>query len=137
MADLDRHLERGEKYITKGKFGPAVQEYKAAYDLAPQNLNLLRTLADLCVRAGQHDDAVHYYGELFDKYAEKSDASKGIPLFRKSLQGSPQPPERYGLLGRLLQAAKKIDEAPAGRPRARQRRQSGGAGRPGHPDGQG
>jgi len=111
MADLDRHLERGEKYITKGKFGAAVEEYKAAYGLAPQNLNLLRTLADLCVRAGQHDDAVHYYGELFDKYAEKSDVSKGIPLFRKSLQGSPQPPERYDRLGRLLQAAKKIEEA--------------------------
>jgi diguanylate cyclase (GGDEF)-like protein len=111
MADLDKHLERAEKYITKGKFGPAVQEYKAAYDLAPQNLNLLRTLADLCVRAGQNDNAVHYYGELFDKYAEKNDVSKGIPLFRKSLQGSPQPPERYDRLGRLLQGAKKTDEA--------------------------
>ncbi|HKZ52557.1 MAG TPA: tetratricopeptide repeat protein, partial [Candidatus Acidoferrales bacterium] len=111
MADLDKHLERGEKYITKGKFGAAVEEYKAAYELAPQNLNLLRTLADLCVRAGQNDDAVHYYGQLFDKYAEKNDVSKGIPLFRKSLQGSPQPPERYDRLGRLLQGAKKTDEA--------------------------
>jgi tetratricopeptide (TPR) repeat protein len=107
MADLDKHLERAEKYAVKGKLGAAIQEYKAAYDIVPHNLNLLRTIADLCVREGRREEAVRYYGDLFDNYAAKNDATKGIPLFRKSLQGAPQPAERYASLARLLQRAKK------------------------------
>jgi tetratricopeptide (TPR) repeat protein len=107
----DKHLERAEKYAVKGKLGAAIQEYKAAYDIVPHNLNLLRTIADLCVREGRREEAVRYYGDLFDNYAAKNDATKGIPLFRKSLQGAPQPAERYASLARLLQRAKKNDEA--------------------------
>jgi diguanylate cyclase (GGDEF)-like protein len=111
MADLEKHLERAEKYISKGKLSSAIDEYKAAYEIVPQNLNLLRTIADLCVREGRKSEAVGYYGELFDRYAEKNDATKGIPLFRKSLQDTPQPPERHARLAGLLRRAKKNDEA--------------------------
>jgi diguanylate cyclase (GGDEF)-like protein len=111
MADLDKHLERAEKYVSKGKLGAAIQEYKSAYEIVPQNLNLLRTVADLCTREGRRDEAVRYYGDLFDKYAEKNDATKGIPLFRKSLHDTPQPAERHASLARLLQRAKKDSDA--------------------------
>lgn len=111
MADLDKLLERAEKYVTKGKFEAAAEEYKEAYKLVPQNLDLLRTIGDLCVRAGRGDEAVRVYGELFDKYAEKNDANKGVPLFRKSLQDSPQPPERHFRLGGLMQRQGKADDA--------------------------
>jgi len=111
MADLDKHLERAEKYAAKGKFGAAIDEYKSAYNIVPHNLNLLRTIADLCMREGRKDEAVRYYGDLFDKYAEKNDTTKGIPLFHKSMQGTPQPAERHAALAKLLQRAKKDTEA--------------------------
>ncbi|MFQ5723876.1 MAG: diguanylate cyclase domain-containing protein, partial [Terriglobia bacterium] len=111
MADLERHLEKAEKYASKGKFDAALQEYKAAYQLAPKDLNLLQTIADLSVRAGKSDQALAHYGQLFDKYAEKMDAARGVPLFRKSLQGAPQPPGRYLKLGILLRRSRKSDEA--------------------------
>ncbi len=111
MADVSRNLERAEKYVTRGKFSAAVDEYLTAYRELPQDLNLLRTVADLCVRAERKEDALRYYGELFDRYAEKNDATRGVPLFRKSLQDSPQPPARWAGLGRLLERAKKTDEA--------------------------
>ncbi|MEE8199812.1 MAG: diguanylate cyclase [Candidatus Acidoferrales bacterium] len=113
MADLERHLEKAEKYASKGKFDAAVEEYKAAYQLAPQDLSLLQTIADLSVRAGKSDQALARYGELFDKYAEKMDAARGVPLFRKSLQGAPQSPERYLKLAILLQRSRKSKEAAA------------------------
>jgi len=111
MGDLDKHLERAEKYVSKGKFDSAVEEYKQAYAQVPHNLDLLRTIADLTVRAGNRSEAVRYYGELFDKYGEKNDANKAIPLFRKNLQETPQPPERHAKLGHLLQRNGKSDEA--------------------------
>jgi diguanylate cyclase (GGDEF)-like protein len=111
MADLEKHLQRAEKYVTKGKFAPALKEYKAAYQLAPRDLNLLHTIADLCARVGQKQEAIQYYGEIFDKYAQRNDAAKGIPLFHKYLQGSPQSAERYTGLARLLVRARKTEEA--------------------------
>ena len=111
MADIEKHLEKAEKYISKGKLLDAVQEYAAAYKLAPQNLDYLRSMGDLSAKGGKSEQALGYYGELFDKYCEKNDATRAVPLFRKSLQGVPQPPERVARLGLLLQRSRKNDEA--------------------------
>src|SRR3989338_9205403 len=111
MADIEKHLEKAEKYVSKGKLLDAVQEYAAAYKLAPQNLDYLRSMGDLSAKGGKSEQALGYYGELFDKYCEKNDATRAVPLFRKSLQGVPQPPERVARLGLLLQRSRKNDEA--------------------------
>lgn len=111
MADLQKHLEKAEKYVSKNKLEPAIQEYKAALELAPHNHELLRTIADLYARAGKGAEATRHYAELFDKYAEKNDATKGVALFRRSLQDSQQPPERYFKLALLLQRSRKNSEA--------------------------
>lgn len=111
MADIEKHLDRAEKYASKGKFLDAVEEYAAAYKQAPNNLDYLRLMGDLSMRGGKNEKALGYYGELFDKYCEKNDATRAVPLFRKSLQGVPQPPERVARLGLLLQRSRKNDEA--------------------------
>ena len=111
MADIEKILEKAEKYVSKGKLLDAVQEYAAAYKLAPTNLDYLRSMADLSAKAGKSEQALGYYGELFDKYCEKNDATRAIPIFRKSMQGAPQPPERVARLGLLLQRSRKNDEA--------------------------
>jgi diguanylate cyclase (GGDEF)-like protein len=74
-------------------------------------LELLRTVADLYVRANNPGEATRYYGELFDRLAERNDATKAVLLFRKSLQPTPQPPERHARLGALLQRQGKSSEA--------------------------
>src|SRR3990167_1751727 len=111
MAYIEKHLEKAEKYVSKGKLLDAVQEYAAAYKLAPQNLDYLRSMGDLSAKGGKSEQALGYYGELFDKYCEKNDATRAVPLFRKSLQGVPQPPERVARLGLLLQRSRMNDEA--------------------------
>ncbi|MCI0404001.1 MAG: tetratricopeptide repeat protein, partial [Acidobacteria bacterium] len=111
MADIEKHLERAEKYLSKGKYEAAIDEYKSALEQSPNNLELLRTVADLYVRAGNPGEATRYYGDLFDKLAERNDATKAVLLFRKSLQPTPQPPERHARLGALLQRQGKSSEA--------------------------
>ena len=111
MADIEKHLERAEKYLSKGKYEAAIDEFKSALEQSPSNTELLRTVADLYVRAGNPGQATRYYGELFDKLAERNDATKAVLLFRKSLQQSPQPPERHARLGALLQRQGKNSEA--------------------------
>ncbi len=111
MADIDKHLEKAEKYLGKGKYDAAIEEYKSALGLSPNNLELLRTIGDLYVRAGSPGDATRYYGDLFDKLAERNDATKAVLLFRKSLQQTPQPAERHSRLGALLQRQGKGGES--------------------------
>jgi len=111
MADIDKYLEKAEKYLSKGKYDAAIEEYKSALELSPNNTELLRTVADLYVRAGSPGEATRYYGDLFDKLAERNDATKAVLLFRKSLQQTPQPPERHARLGALLQRQGKGGEA--------------------------
>jgi len=111
MADIEKHLERAEKYLSKGKYEAAIEEYKAALEQSPNNLELLRTVADLYVRANNPGEATRYYGDLFDKLAERNDATKAVLVFRKSLQPTPQPPERHARLGALLQRQGKSSEA--------------------------
>lgn len=111
MADLEKHLEKAEKYLSKNKLGDAIEEYEAAYKLAPHNIELLRIIADLYARSGKTPEATRHYGELFDKYAEKNDAAKAVPLYHKSLQATPQPPERQAKFAYLLQRSGKNDEA--------------------------
>ncbi len=111
MADIDKYLEKAEKYLSKGKYDAAIEEYKSALQLSPNNIELLRTVGDLYVRAGSPGDATRYYGDLFDKLAERNDATKAVLLFRKSLQQTPQPAERHARLGALLQRQGKSGEA--------------------------
>jgi len=111
MADVQKHLEAAQKYLGRDKLDAAIGEYKAAYEAAPSQIELLRSIADLYMRLGKQADATRYYGELFDKYAEKKEAAKGVNLFQKSLKSSPQPPERWAKQGFLLQKSGKGGEA--------------------------
>ncbi|MFQ5663984.1 MAG: tetratricopeptide repeat protein [Terriglobia bacterium] len=111
MTELEKHLQKAEKYVSKNKIDLAIEEYKAAVELDPRQPDLLRNLADLCARSGETREANRYYGLAFDNYAEAKDAAKAVPLFRKSLQGTHQPPERYCTLGNLLQSLGKNPEA--------------------------
>ncbi len=71
MERIEKHLQKAEKYLSRNKIEAAIDEYKAAHELQPQDLELLSTLADLLVRANRKEESRQYYGKLFDKYAEK------------------------------------------------------------------
>lgn len=111
MADISKRLEKAQKYIEKGKIEQAAEEYRAIVEEEPRNPEHLRTLGDLLTRSDRASEAVHFYGLLFDRYAELNDARKAEALFRKSLKTTPQPPERTAKFGYLMQRLGKPDEA--------------------------
>ncbi len=110
MGDAEKHIEKAEKFLAKEKVGQAIDEYKAAYAGVPNNLGLLQTLADLCLRDKRDAEANKYYAELFDKSVEKNDAARAIRVFAR-LQKSPQPAERHANYAHLLIKQRKNPEA--------------------------
>ena len=111
MERIEKHLQKAEKYLSRNKIEAAIDEYKAAHELQPQDLELLSTLADLLVRANRKEESRQYYGKLFDKYAEKGDATRAVSIYRRSLQDTPQLAGRQFQLARLLERADKKDDA--------------------------
>jgi len=112
-SDLEKHLDRAEKALSKNKPEDAIKEFEAAHKLAPQNAEIIRNLGDLYARLNKTEQASHYYGLLFDRYFEQNDAAKAQALYRKSLEGSPQPPERVYRFAALQHRQAKASEAVA------------------------
>ena len=110
MADVDKHIDKGEALLAKNKLDGALEEFKAAYEGAKGNLNLLQQIADLCLRLDRKDEAAQYYGDLFDMACGKGDLKRASVIFPK-LQDTPQPPERYAKYAALLVNNKKNPEA--------------------------
>ena len=49
-------LKSAEKYVQQGKIAPAIDEYRKIVDADPNDLTMINTLGDLCVRAGRTED---------------------------------------------------------------------------------
>jgi len=112
-AELEQHLERAEKALSKNKLEQAIREYEAAHKLAPTDAEIIRTLGDLYTRTNKPDSASHYHGLLFDRYFEQNDAVKAVAVYRRNLEATPQPPERVWRLAALLHRQSKAEEAVA------------------------
>ncbi|MFQ5817466.1 MAG: tetratricopeptide repeat protein [Terriglobia bacterium] len=110
---LEKHLERGDKALSKNKLAQAITEFEAAHTLAAADVEIIRNLADLYTRVKKAERAQHYYGLLFDRYFEKKDTGTAVALYRKNLEGVPQPPERVFRYAALLHRQGKSSEAVA------------------------
>jgi len=110
-ADVNKHLERAQKYVEKNKLQSAIEEYEAVLGEVPGSPDILQNLGDLYTRLGQADRAANYYGQLFDKLAEARDATKAVVLYTRVLKPVPQPPERMARFALLLQKQNKREEA--------------------------
>lgn len=112
-TDLDKYLERAEKALAKNRPEQAIEEFEAAHKISPNNVEIIRSLADLYARSKKGEKANHYNGLLFDRYFEMNDAVKAVAIYRKNLESVPQPPERVFRLAALLQRQSKAAEAVA------------------------
>jgi len=111
MADLAKHLERAKKYLEKNKLQDAVAEYEIILQMSPNSTEIVQTLGDLHARLGQADRAAHYYGMMFDKFAESRDTSRAVALYTRFLKPTSQPPDRVARFAHLLQKQNKRDDA--------------------------
>jgi diguanylate cyclase (GGDEF)-like protein len=83
MADLQKRLEKAEKYLQKGKQRDALNEYLGILEDDPNNDSVCQAAADLCISLGQTKDAITLLSESFDKHAQIGDAAKAGIVYKK------------------------------------------------------
>ena len=92
--ELEKHLERAKKSLSRNRVDDAIEAYRAALKLDTGNVEVLRALAELYTRQNDSKRATEHWGLLFDRYTAMEDAAKAAMLYSKYLRFSPQPPER-------------------------------------------
>jgi GGDEF domain-containing protein/Tfp pilus assembly protein PilF len=110
-VDVNKHLDRGKRYLEKNKLRDAVAEYEAVVEANPLHQEALQSLADIYTRLNEPARAAHYYALQFDRLVEAGDAGKASALYSRFLKTVPQPPERLARYGLLLQRHNKASEA--------------------------
>jgi diguanylate cyclase (GGDEF)-like protein len=104
MAVANKHMEKAERLMQKGKIQAALEEYLHAWQDEPDNDAIVTTVAELYQKLNQTQHAKDCYAFLFDRAIEKSDARKVMELTRKmQLLGMLDP-------ARLIKAAKMLEE---------------------------
>lgn len=83
MADIQKRLEKAEKYLQKEKPEDALEEYLGILEDDPGNDKARQQAADLCVTLGRNQEACTLLSELFDKQAAANDAAKAVANYKK------------------------------------------------------
>ena len=103
MSGVNKHIEKAEKLLTKGKLDAALQEYLQAWKEEPSNDALVQTVADLYLRLNRVEEARKCYAYLFDKFAENGDLRGATDFFRRVQRFGPVEPVRMIRLAQLLE----------------------------------
>ena len=77
------HRERAELYERLGKMAEAIQEYRAALRLAPEDPAIHKSLAQLLEKEGKREEALTYY----ERYLQLDPASQEASTIRERIEG--------------------------------------------------
>ncbi len=107
MTSVAKLKERARKLEQKEDWKAAIEAYRTALDSeeraddAEVELALYNRVGDLYLRIGQTDEAVTYYEEAADKYADSGFYNNAIALCNKALRHRPNRAHIYLKLSRL------------------------------------
>ncbi len=111
MPDIEKLVEKAEKYLQKQRFDAAFSAYQEVYKFDPQNSDVLLTLGDLALKLNRPSDAERYYGILVEFYVRRNDAVRAISACRKVLKITPQDAGVQMKLALMLEKTQKTGEA--------------------------
>ncbi|MBI1954823.1 MAG: tetratricopeptide repeat protein, partial [Acidobacteria bacterium] len=103
---MNKHIEKAERFLQKGKLEAALEEYLLAWKEDSTNDALVQTVADLYQRLNKVNESRQCYEYLFDRYAEKSDGTRAAEFLRKLQRLGPVEPKRLLCCARLVEATK-------------------------------
>jgi diguanylate cyclase (GGDEF)-like protein len=101
MSDINKRLEKAEKYLQKGRQQDALEEYLEALEEDPNNDNVQQAAADLSLALGKNSDAAGLLTKLFEHQAGINDTGKAVANYKKLARiGTPSVDHtfRYGQL---------------------------------------
>lgn len=81
--EIARRVERGEKFLQKGKPAEALEEFLETLTLDPGNDTVRQMAADLCLSLQRLPDAVRLLGELFERQMAAGDAMRASLTYKK------------------------------------------------------
>ena len=108
---INKHIEKAERLLQKGKMAAALEEYLLAWKEEPSNDGLVQLVADLYIRLSRFDEGRKCLSYLFDKYAENNDVPKAVEAFRKVQRLGSVEPARQIRLAQLLEKVKPKEAA--------------------------
>jgi len=82
-AEIDRRVERAEKYLQKGKTADALTEFLAVLVEDPENDSVRQMAADLCLSLNRTADAVKLLGQLFERQLDNGDVSRATLTYKR------------------------------------------------------
>lgn len=86
---FEKVLKQAEKYAQQGKFSAAVDEYNKLVEASPNDLTLLNTVGDLCVRAGRTDEALRHFLRVAELYEGEKTLPAAVAVYKKVLKLEP------------------------------------------------
>jgi len=103
MPALNKHLEKADRFVQKGKFEAALDELLIARNEEPGNDEIVLAQADVYLRLNRARECRNCYGILFDKYAAKGESPKALEYFHKMRQLGPPEPKRLIACAHLIE----------------------------------
>ena len=82
-AEIDKRVERAEKYLQKGKTADALTEFLAVLVEDPENDSIRQMAADLCLSLNRTADAVKLLGQLFERQLDNGDVSRATLTYKR------------------------------------------------------
>lgn len=76
-------LEEAAKLVSQRKIPQAIKHYLVIAEQDPQDLPLLNTIGDLCVRDGNIPEALRQFHRLADAYTREGFTLKAIAIYKK------------------------------------------------------
>jgi len=103
--DRDGTLKNAEKFVRLGRYDAAIEEYQRVLQDTPDDWKTTNTLADLCLRAGQVDEAAELLARIADHLAREGFLPRAEAFYKRILKVSPADEHA---LARLADLASKL-----------------------------
>jgi tetratricopeptide (TPR) repeat protein len=86
-------LKAAEKFLSMGNINAAIKEYRQLVQHDEGDFTALNMLGDLCVRAGNKQEAINCFTRIAEHYREQEFTLKAVAMYKKIDRLDPRNPE--------------------------------------------
>ena len=108
-TEINKRVERAEKYLQKGKTAEALTEFLAVLEADSENDSVRQMAADLCVSLSRTSEAVRLLGQLFERQLGAGDVSRASLTYKRLARlVNPSSEQKLGFAQLVEQSNKKL-----------------------------
>jgi tetratricopeptide (TPR) repeat protein len=85
-------LKAAEKFLSVGNINAAIKEYRQLVQHDADDFTALNMLGDLCVRAGNKEEAISCFTKIAEHYREREFTLKAVAMYKKIDRLNPRNP---------------------------------------------